>query len=194
MDMVPSLCVGGNWLIVCMCCYKEVLKKGAMHTHKHTASCTYSYTQPRAVTIPPVHLLTCLQLCLPSQLLPECWREKDPTCHFRYAASTKACPDHLAKMGSVSVWGDRGCHQECERQLWDITIHFWMRCELDSRKHLGACTCRSSLVTFLSPLWHVIQTFTTATIKVIFIVNSTISTGQIEVFSTVRLRMNVLVS
>lgn len=58
------------------------------HTHLLKNTLTLS---PKPLTFPLVHLMKLLQreLFLPLQLLPEAWREENPTCHFRYSARWK---------------------------------------------------------------------------------------------------------
>ncbi len=106
--------------------------------------------------------MSALRAVLASSITSGALTGEEPDLSLQILCLQETCPNYLAGKCSVSVWseGERGCDQECQRELRDTTIYYWMCCDLDSRKHLGTCTSWSSLVMFSSFLWHLSQTFT----------------------------------
>lgn len=139
--------------------------KHLVSAHTHTKK--HSYSKPQALDIPPAQPLKCLQqeLFLPPQLLLRPWREKNPTCHFRYSARRK--PVQTTWLGEVqcqcrAATSTAGMSRSVKGSFRDITIWCWMCCDLDTGKHLGISTCRNALVTFSSHLWHLSYASTAA--------------------------------
>lgn len=129
-------------------------------THTHWLK-KHSYTQPQALDIPPVHPLKCLhwELRCASSITTGALTGEEP----RHVTSDTPLVQ-TTRLWEVwcqrGVKDERGCDRRCQSRLGDMTIYYWMCCDPDSRKHLGTCTWRSSLVTFPCFFWHLSQTFT----------------------------------